>query len=177
MTIQQFVDLTNARGRHPKWRAKCPVHKSRGLTLAIYDDGDSIGLHCHAGCKKDDILAAYGLTWKDLKPQREWMPPEQYREAMKKRAMRDEIDNLKHQQGLLICLEAIDKSKPAEVWKAARKRVEGRMAWVECHLHPERVIIESHRKTMSDWARMNPIEAEKHAMERIAAASIAGLLT
>lgn len=83
MTIDEFVRLLSAKGRHPKWRAKCPVHKSRALTLAIYQDKDGIGLHCHAGCLKDDILKALGLSWRDLKVSKEWLPPEEYKAVLK----------------------------------------------------------------------------------------------
>lgn len=47
------------------FRARCPVHKSKGLTLAIYADPERSSVHCHAGCQSDDVLKAVGLTWKD----------------------------------------------------------------------------------------------------------------
>ena len=66
MTAEEMVKRFNAQGPSKgPWRAPCPVHKSRGLTLAIYDDGDRTSVHCHAGCSSDDVLAAVGLTWKD----------------------------------------------------------------------------------------------------------------
>jgi hypothetical protein len=175
MTIEELVRLTDARGRHPKWRAKCPVHKSRSLTLAIYDDGDTIGLHCHGGCKKDDVLASWGLTWKDLKPSKAFLPPEQYREAMRKASMRKELDNLRRQYGLMIFMEALDSSKSPKYWQAAQKRVLADIGSLRCQLEPEKVITECYQAMMQKWADSNPVEAEKHAMERIAAASIAGL--
>ena len=66
MTAEEMVKRFHAQGPSKgPWRAPCPVHKSRGLTLAIYDDGDRTSVHCHAGCSSDDVLAAVGLTWKD----------------------------------------------------------------------------------------------------------------
>jgi hypothetical protein len=63
---QEIATLFRARrSGNGKWRARCPVHKSRNLTLAIYSNADRVGIYCHAGCAKDDILAAIGLTWKD----------------------------------------------------------------------------------------------------------------
>lgn len=88
MTLPDLLRTLNAKGRHPKWRAKCPIHQAgakRGdkRTLAIFaDEGDEIGLYCFSGCEKDDILSAMGLTWKDLKPQRDWLPTEAFK-AMK----------------------------------------------------------------------------------------------
>lgn len=90
MTLSELCRTLNAKGRHPKWRAKCPAHGSRALTLAIYADKDGIGLHCHAGCEKDDVLTAMGLTWKDLKADKEWLSPEAFK-AMKKKEREAEI--------------------------------------------------------------------------------------
>lgn len=66
MTAREMVSLFRARGpsRGP-WRARCPVHKSRSLTLSIYAGPDRTTVHCFAGCDADDVLAAVGLTWKD----------------------------------------------------------------------------------------------------------------
>lgn len=77
-------------GSGRKWRARCPAHKSRGLTLAIYDDGDKVGVYCHAGCRQDDVLAAVGLTWKDLKPRREQTP--EIRERLNDKAKLERLD-------------------------------------------------------------------------------------
>lgn len=89
MTVTELCRTLHARGRHPKWRARCPAHRSKGLTLAIYADKDGIGLHCHAGCDRDDVLAALGLTWKDLKTQRDWVPTEEFK-AMRRKEEADE---------------------------------------------------------------------------------------
>jgi hypothetical protein len=78
MTIEQLAKLFSARGHGKRIRAKCPVHKSRGLTLALYDDGGQLSVKCFAGCSQDDVLAAVGLTWQDLKPKKEWIPPKEY---------------------------------------------------------------------------------------------------
>ena len=89
------------RSGHGKWRAKCPVHRSKGLTLAIYSDPDRVGLHCHAGCSKDDVLAALGLTWKDTLYQprqkldaKAWMDAQRSREAEEARKANIRIGEL-----------------------------------------------------------------------------------
>lgn len=47
-------------------RAQCPVHGSRGLTLALRaGDGRAI-VHCFAGCSDEDVLDALGLAVRDL---------------------------------------------------------------------------------------------------------------
>lgn len=53
------------------WTACCPAHDDRGPSLAVreLDDG-RILLHCFAGCDVHDVLAAVGLTFCDLFPER-----------------------------------------------------------------------------------------------------------
>jgi putative DNA primase/helicase len=40
------------------WRCRCPVHGSRGATLALRDGNRRLIVKCHAGCCREDILAA-----------------------------------------------------------------------------------------------------------------------
>jgi putative DNA primase/helicase len=39
------------------WRCRCPVHGSRGATLALRDGAGGLVVHCHAGCATGDVLA------------------------------------------------------------------------------------------------------------------------
>jgi len=49
------------------WFANCPAHEDRSPSLSITEGDDGrLLLHCHAGCKVHDILAAVGLTVSDL---------------------------------------------------------------------------------------------------------------
>ena len=49
------------------WIANCPAHEDRSPSLSITEGDDGrLLLHCHAGCKVHDILAAVGLTVGDL---------------------------------------------------------------------------------------------------------------
>jgi hypothetical protein len=59
-----------------KWRAKCPGHDSRSLTLSIADRDGRVLLHCFAGCATDAVLSTVGLTFSDLyeKPLGEFKP-------------------------------------------------------------------------------------------------------
>jgi putative DNA primase/helicase len=44
--------------RSGEWyRCRCPVHQSRGPTLALRDGPRGLIVHCHAGCSREDVLA------------------------------------------------------------------------------------------------------------------------
>ena len=53
------------------WICKCPAHGDRHASLSIreLDDGRVL-LHCFAACEPSDILAALGLKFEDLFPNR-----------------------------------------------------------------------------------------------------------
>ncbi len=62
--------LTRFPGAKPSgsgWQARCPAHDDRtpSLSISTGDDGRTL-VHCHAGCLVEDILAAVGLTLRDL---------------------------------------------------------------------------------------------------------------
>lgn len=40
------------------WRCRCPVHRSRGATLALRDGERGLIAVCHAGCDRREIIAA-----------------------------------------------------------------------------------------------------------------------
>lgn len=49
-----------------KWRARCPAHGSRGLTLAIAERDDRVLIRCHAECETEAVMRAVGLQISDL---------------------------------------------------------------------------------------------------------------
>lgn len=53
-----------------KWQAKCPSHADRSPSLGIKQVDDKIMINCLAGCGKQEILSAIGLTFDDLFPDR-----------------------------------------------------------------------------------------------------------
>lgn len=53
-----------------RWKACCPAHDDRDPSLSIREADDSkVLLHCWAGCSTTDVLAAIGLTVRDLFPE------------------------------------------------------------------------------------------------------------
>ncbi len=61
-----------------RYTAKCPCHRDRYNSLHIEAKAGRVILYCHAGCSRDAIMAAVGLTEDDLDyiPVPEKMPGE-----------------------------------------------------------------------------------------------------
>lgn len=51
-----------------KWMARCTVHADKSASLGIKQLDDKIIFNCFAGCDKQSILAAIGLKFEDLFP-------------------------------------------------------------------------------------------------------------
>jgi len=71
MNIEEFLThFQTATKTGAGWQAKCPAHDDGTASLSIKsgDDG-KIVIHCHAGCKFEDIVGTLGLQKKDLFPE------------------------------------------------------------------------------------------------------------
>lgn len=63
------LDKVKAAGAS-RWKACCPAHDDRDPSLSIREaDDGKVLLHCWAGCFTADVLAAIGLTVRDLFPE------------------------------------------------------------------------------------------------------------
>jgi hypothetical protein len=73
--IDNLPDIFNAKpaGRD-KWRCRCPAHagQSTGSLAIRRGDGGAWLLHCFGGCDTESVLAAVGLTFKDILPERDY---------------------------------------------------------------------------------------------------------
>lgn len=50
-----------------EWEALCPTHEDTRASLVVRRNGDgSVWFKCWAGCSKEGILHALGLSWRDL---------------------------------------------------------------------------------------------------------------
>ncbi len=66
--------LQNVKQHGQEWEALCPVHGDRKASLhATEGEGRRVLLNCKAGCEVEDIVAALGITMRDLFPQKEPM--------------------------------------------------------------------------------------------------------
>jgi hypothetical protein len=72
VTVDQVLALFTGRGlRRTRrgWSARCPAHDDRAnsLSIGIGDDSRTL-LNCFAGCRTQAIVAAIGLSMRDLWP-------------------------------------------------------------------------------------------------------------
>jgi len=49
-----------------KWRARCPAHDGKSLSLAVAEVDGRVLLKCFAGCETSNVLGALGLRMADL---------------------------------------------------------------------------------------------------------------
>src|SRR5215471_7840108 len=67
--VAVLVSRLEARRNGKGWIAKCPMHDDRDPSLSISEGSDGRALiKCHAGCDTNDVLAALGLTLRDVFP-------------------------------------------------------------------------------------------------------------
>jgi len=67
LNIQNFLShFQGVKQTGTGWQALCPAHPDKHPSLSIGRENGNILLHCHTGCKTEDILEAVGLTMKDL---------------------------------------------------------------------------------------------------------------
>lgn len=54
-----------------RWLAKCPAHEDRRPSLSVREASDGrVLLYCFTGCGATDVLAAVGLDYVDLYPEK-----------------------------------------------------------------------------------------------------------
>ncbi|MCB0055432.1 MAG: hypothetical protein KDE45_00315 [Caldilineaceae bacterium] len=64
-TLLSRLDMVKPAGTD-RWYARCPAHQDKSPSLSIRDTGTRTLIHCFAGCDAGDVLAAVGLTWRDI---------------------------------------------------------------------------------------------------------------
>lgn len=72
--VQRILAALRDHGHEPRntgagWSCRCPAHDDRTPSLSIHagDDGGVVW-KCHAGCEQAAVIAAVGLTFRDLMP-------------------------------------------------------------------------------------------------------------
>ncbi len=69
-TLLSRVDGVRETGQG-KYIARCPAHEDKSPSLAIKECSDGrILIHDFAGCETEDVLAAVGMTFSDVMPEK-----------------------------------------------------------------------------------------------------------
>lgn len=58
------LEACGSRGRGPAWQ--CPAHDDRTASLSVGRGSKGVVLKCQAGCSTEDVVAALGITMRDL---------------------------------------------------------------------------------------------------------------
>lgn len=75
MNAAQFAARVNGRQSGTGWSARCPAHDDRNPSLSIWEGKDGrVMFACKASCEKPAVLAALGLTWADVCPEKPQAP-------------------------------------------------------------------------------------------------------
>jgi len=125
--VLNALERIGARGLMTKpnerWQFHCPAHEDRqpSLTVSRKPDG-TVLLHCHAGCSTEAVLAALGLTVKDLFPNvQEIHPRAQKNTSGKKTTPGKNISEHQNANGKVYptardALKSYGLGKPAKWW-------------------------------------------------------------
>ena len=77
--IDRILDaVQRATDFHPRksqsgWRAQCPAHDDNQPSLSVSEGREGkVLIRCHAGCETPSIVAAIGMTMRDLMPASRW---------------------------------------------------------------------------------------------------------
>ena len=86
MNIADILNrLEKVTGSNGKYKARCPAHNDNTPSLSITQEGGKVLLHCFTGCTTEAIVAAMGLTMRDLfqgEVRYDDPPPEKKREIV-----------------------------------------------------------------------------------------------
>jgi putative DNA primase/helicase len=66
--VRAALEAAGSRRQGRDWQ--CPAHDDRQASLSVAEGRDGrVVLHCHAGCRTEDVIATLGLGWADLFPE------------------------------------------------------------------------------------------------------------
>ncbi len=94
--------LDGVKGSNGKYRARCPAHDGKNLTLSVKERGDGKAqLTCFKDCTADEIMAAIGLKTRDLYPESN-LTPIQRKQYARRRTQADLDAALRHELLMLV---------------------------------------------------------------------------
>ena len=135
MSTAALLDrLDGVRASGPgRWVARCPGHQDKAPSLSIREIDDRTLIHCFAGCAAADVLAAVGLSLRDLFESRQ---PFKVPSKPTRVPVRDLIPLLRHEAHIVALVGSdllSDRVIDPDAWERlaeALRRIEG----VSCEL-------------------------------------------
>ena len=115
MTIESLISRLESvkETGQGKYIARCPAHDDKSPSLAIKECGDGrILIHDFAGCETEDVLAAVGMTFTDIMPER--LPEHSYKPMRQPFDARQVLATLDH-ESLVISIIGADVLKHKEL--------------------------------------------------------------
>lgn len=145
MTAEEFARILRAkRTGRGKFVALCPAHETHGKhrpSLSIAEGRKAVVFKCmSAGCTANEILAAMGLTWKNILGERD-VTPEMRGRWKDEQKLRD----LEHNHGLFLLLQVADKKK-RRYWEAAERNTGVKIQTLRDKLEPEQAALRLQRE-------------------------------
>ena len=129
MSLETLIDRLDGvkETGYGKYLSRCPSHDDRSPSLAIKEEGDGhILLHCFAGCETENVLAAIGLTFSDVMPERVGQD-HSYKPVRNRISAKDALSTLDH-ESLVVAIIGADflehKEIDDETWSRLASAVE-----------------------------------------------------
>jgi len=156
ITASEFARLLGAkRAGKGKWVSRCPSHPDKNPSLSIAEGRKSVVFKCMSqGCEANEILAAMGLTWKDVLGERD-VTPEMRGRWKDEQRLRD----LEHNAGIFLLLQTADKKK-RHYWAAAERNTMVKIAELRDKLFPEEAKVKLQRQKVH-------AAIEKHGWDKL----------
>jgi hypothetical protein len=100
-----------------RWQYQCPAHEDRKPSLTVTRNaGGTVLIHCHAGCSTETVLAALGLTVKDLFPNAQEIRPREQKNTPRKNISEHRNTNGKTYPTARDALKSYGLGKPTQWW-------------------------------------------------------------
>lgn len=105
MNAERLIDrLEGVRQSGPgRWLARCPAHPDHSPSLSVRETDDgTVLIKCFAGCDAADVVAATGLEFKDLFPEKP-QDAASRRDFRHTHAAREALKILAHESLVALC--------------------------------------------------------------------------
>jgi hypothetical protein len=136
MTASQLAKQLHGVKAGKRFQCRCPTslhaHADRNRSLSVWDSKDWVRLKCFTGCSRDEILAALGLSIRDLALNEFRSNPE----WRKRREDEERLETLERRHGIFIMLQNVDIGK-RNYWSSAERKTDIEIKELRYSLFPD----------------------------------------